>query len=198
MIAPLTTARLFLRGVTLADAPAIQQNFADYEIIRQLAAIVPWPYPADGAHAFVESVLPLQGENRFVWALFLKTSPDEAIGIVDLRRSGTENRGFWLARRLWGQGLMSEACDAVTDYAFDALGFERLVLCNALGNTRSRRIKEKAGATFLHVAPAKFVDPALTEHEVWELRREAWAARRNADYSSATMLATRRPQPDGR
>jgi [ribosomal protein S5]-alanine N-acetyltransferase len=177
-IAPLTTARLYLRGVTLADAPAIQKNFADYEIIRHLAPIVPWPYPEDGARAFLESVLKLQGKNRWVWALFLRDAPEEAVGIVDLRRSGAEDRGFWLARRFWGQGLMNEACDAVTDYAFGPLGFERLILCNAVGNARSRRIKEKAGATFLRVEPAAFVDPALTMHEVWELRRADWLARR--------------------
>jgi RimJ/RimL family protein N-acetyltransferase len=73
---------------------------------------------------------------------------------------------------------MTEATDAVTDHAFDALGFERLILTNAVGNARSRRIKEKAGATLLRVEPARFVDPALTMHEVWELRRTAWAARR--------------------
>lgn len=178
-IAALTTVRLNLRGVTMDDAPAIQKNFADYEIIRHLAPIVPWPYPADGAWDFVQTVLPIQGQGRWVWALFLKTAPTDAVGIVDLRRGEGENRGFWLARRLWGQGLMTEACDAVTGHAFDALGFERLRLCNAVGNTRSRRIKEKAGATFLHVEPASFVDPALTAHEVWELHRTAWAARRS-------------------
>jgi RimJ/RimL family protein N-acetyltransferase len=173
----MTTARLLLRGVTPADAPAIQRNFADYEIIRHLAAIVPWPYPPHGAADFLDMVLPLQGQNRWVWALFLKHEPEEAIGIVDLRQGERENRGFWLARRFWGQGLMTEACDAVTDYAFSSLGFERLVLCNAVGNTRSRRIKEKAGATLLYVEPASFVDPALTQHEVWELSRTAWTAR---------------------
>ncbi len=177
-IAELTTARLILRGVTLADAPAIQRNFDDYEIIRYLAAVVPWPYPPDGAHNFLNVVLASQGDTRWVWALFLKDAPEEAAGIVDLRHGEGENRGFWLARRLWGQGLMTEACDAVTDYAFTALGFEKLTLCNAAGNTRSRRIKEKAGATFLHVEPASFVDPALTTHEVWELNRATWAARR--------------------
>ena len=174
----LTRARLHLRGVTPADAPAIQKNFDDYEIIRHLAAVVPWPFPAEGARDFIETLLPVQGRNRWIWGLFLKTAPEEMIGNVDLRRGEGENRGFWLARRFWGQGLMTEACDAVTDYAFSALGFETLTLCNAAGNIRSRRIKEKAGATFLRVEPASFVDPALTMHEVWELRRTAWAARR--------------------
>jgi ribosomal-protein-alanine N-acetyltransferase len=140
-IAELTTARLMLRGVTMVDAPAIQKNFDDYEVIRHLAARVPWPYPEDGARQFLQTVLPVQGQGRWVWAIFLQTAPAEAIGIIDLRRGDGESRGFWLARRLWGQGLMTEAADAVTDYAFDALGFERLMLSNALGNTRSRRIK---------------------------------------------------------
>jgi [ribosomal protein S5]-alanine N-acetyltransferase len=177
-ITELGTARLHLRGVTMADAPAIQRNFADYEVIRNLADKVPWPYPPDGARQFMQTVLPVQGRGRWVWAMFLKSAPSEAVGIVDLRRGDAENRGFWLAHRLWGQGLMTEATDAVTDHAFNVLGFEVLVLTNAVGNARSRRIKEKAGATLLRVEPARFVDPALTMHEVWELRRTAWAARR--------------------
>lgn len=177
MIAVLETARLRLRGVRREDAPAIQRYFNDYEIIRYLNTRVPWPYPEDGAEIFLRSVLAVQGQDRWVWAVTLRDGPDEAVGIVDLRRGEGESRGFWLARHLWGQGLITEAAEAVTAYAFTALGFERLLLTNALGNTRSRRVKEKAGATLLRVEPALFVDPALTEHEVWELTREAWAAR---------------------
>ena len=62
-IEALTTARLHLRGVTMADVPAIQRNFDDYEIIRHLAAVVPWPFPADGARDFVERLLPVQGKT---------------------------------------------------------------------------------------------------------------------------------------
>jgi len=44
---------------------------------------------------------------------------------------------------------------------------------------RSRRVKEKTGAKFLRVEPAKFVDPTLTEHEIWELEKEKWQAFKN-------------------
>ena len=177
MIETLETERLCLRGVSAVDSPALQRNFNDYEIIRHLARIVPWPYPTDGASQFIASVLPTQGQDRWVWGLFLKNAPEELIGIIDLRRGEGENRGFWLARRFWGQGLMTEATNAVTDYAFGTLGFERLILCNAVGNTGSRRLKEKAGARFLRVEPATFVDEAYTQHDVWELGKAAWAAR---------------------
>lgn len=69
---------------------------------------------------------------------------------------------------------MTEAVIPVMDYAFDELGFERLISSNALGNIRSRRIKEKTGARFIRTEPAKFVNSAYTEREVWELTKEEW------------------------
>jgi RimJ/RimL family protein N-acetyltransferase len=72
---------------------------------------------------------------------------------------------------------MTEAANAVTDHAFTTLGFETLILSNALGNLRSRRIKEKAGATLLRTEPAQFIDPKYTHREIWELTKQSWARR---------------------
>jgi len=173
------TKRLFLRGVTEADAPSWQRNFDDYEVIRNLAAHVPWPYPKDGVLTFLRTqVLPKQGIDKWVWGIFLKENPGELVGVVDLWREGKpENRGFWLARKLWGQGIMTEAVTPVMDYAFNELGFTKLVFANALGNIGSRRVKEKTGAKLLRREPAKFVDPKFTEHEIWELEKVAWLNR---------------------
>jgi hypothetical protein len=60
----LETTQLWLRGVTVAEAPAIQKNFADYEIIAPLAGSVPWPFPPDGARDSVNSIMPAQGLGR--------------------------------------------------------------------------------------------------------------------------------------
>jgi RimJ/RimL family protein N-acetyltransferase len=175
MITTLETPRLILRGVQPHDAPALQTHVNDYEVIRWLNPLVPWPYPDNGAAAFIKTVLPHQGQGRWVWTILRKSHPGEAVGIVDLRAGAGCNRGFWLARALWGQGLMSEATTAVTAHAFTVLGFERLRFDNATGNTRSRRVKEKAGATLLYVEPARFVDPDLHAQEVWELTFTAWS-----------------------
>ncbi len=170
------TRRLLLRGVTLEDAPAYQKHFVNYEVISQLSDRVPWPYPENGAEYFIRTqILPRQGIDKWVWGIFLKENPGELIGCVDLWREGSpENRGFWLGRDFWGNGYMTEAVTPIMDYAFGQLGFERLVFANAVGNRRSRRVKEKTGARRLYTAPAKFVDPAYTEHEVWELLKEEW------------------------
>jgi RimJ/RimL family protein N-acetyltransferase len=170
------TERLLLRGVTVDDAPSYQQNFADYEVIRNLASAVPWPFPENGVMEFLSKMIfPVQGKDVWMWGIFLKDNPMELIGVVHLWRAGKpENRGFWLARKHWGKGIMTEAVEPVMNYAFDELGFEKLVFANAVGNARSRRVKEKTGARLLYVESAKFVDPILTEHEVWELTKASW------------------------
>jgi [ribosomal protein S5]-alanine N-acetyltransferase len=183
-----TTSRLYLRPVAASDVPTVQQLFADYEIIRHLSREVPWPYPAAGARAFVcDVVLPAQGHDRWVWAICPADSPGRLIGMVDLWRPGRpEHRGFWLARHYWGRGLMSEALVPLTNWAFDGIGYQRLILANARGNLPSRRLKEKAGARLLRTEPGEFVDPSYTEREVWELTRDAWNRRRAADRTSPT------------
>lgn len=172
------TERLLLKGVTAADIPAYTQHFVDYEVIRNLAATVPWPYPADGVQDFVlNDILPAQSNDRWVWGLFLQTAPLELIGAVDLWREGKpEHRGFWLGEQFWGQGYMTEAVTPITDYAFAALGFEELIFKNAAANLRSRRVKEKMGAEFIMTRTASYVDPSFGESELWRLTKQAWQA----------------------
>jgi RimJ/RimL family protein N-acetyltransferase len=176
------TPRLFLKFPGAAHLATYSKNFVDYEVLRFLSSRVPWPYPEKGVWDYFEThIFPTQGKDRWLWALYMKEDPESPIGAVELGRLTTpeclENRGFWLARRFWGQGLMTEALKPITDYAFDVLGFESLTFSNAVGNFRSRRIKEKQGAQFLGIRPGTFVDPALTEQEVWRLDSQLWGHR---------------------
>ena len=170
------TERLFMRGVRIEDAESYEKNFATYEVIQHLSHFVPWPYPVDGVRSFLqESVLPHQGKSRWLWVIFLKDQRGEVIGCVDLWAKGCpEHRGFWLAVEHWGKGFMTEAVTPVMDYAFEHLDFEELIFANAVGNERSRRIKEKTGATYVETRPAKFVNSAYKEHEIWRLTKENW------------------------
>ena len=52
---------------------------------------------------------------------------------------------FWLDSRFTGRGLMTEAVQALTDFAFDALEARRVfILCDSR-NTAARRVAEKCG-----------------------------------------------------
>lgn len=74
---------------------------------------------------------------------------------------------------------MTEANFPIIRYAFDVLGFEKLILSNALGNLRSRKIKERSGAVLIGTREFRFVDPQYTQSEIWELTPKNW--NRNPD-----------------
>ena len=173
------TDRLILQGVTIYDVPSYEKHFVDYEVISHLSSAVPWPYPKNGVVEFLNQfIFPNQGKSQWLWGIFEKQNPNELIGVVHLWREGRpEHRGFWLGKPFWGKGYMTEAVEPVMNYAFDSLGFTKLIFANAVGNHKSRRIKEKTGARLIDVRPAKFVNPAYTEHEVWELTKEEWVKR---------------------
>jgi len=176
------TTRLILRDVTERDAPANERHFIDYEVIGTMSHIVPWPYPKKGVLEYIRAaVIPNQCKDQWVWGICLKSAPEEVIGAIWLKRKGTpSNRGFWLGKKFWRQGIMTEAVKPVMDYAFDVLGFEKLVLANAVGNPASRRFKDKSGAVFLRTEPAIYVNPRYTEREVWELTKDSWKAFKNS------------------
>jgi RimJ/RimL family protein N-acetyltransferase len=177
----LETARLILRPLELRDAPAIQREFPRWEILEHLHAGIPWPYPADGALTNTrESLEKRERGEKFYWVITLKGGDDEAIGRIDLwppEGDGRDMRGFWLARAWWGQGLMTEAAEAVTGYAFEVLEWPYLHLNNALANRGSHRIKEKQGAEIVDVLPHPYMSGEGLR-VTWILRREAWLARR--------------------
>jgi len=175
---PLETARLILKPVELADARQVQVLFPHWDIVKYLLNIVPWPYPPDGVETFYRTVvLPKmeQGE-RWHWTLRLKTSPEQIIGAVELN-VGDDNRGFWLGLPWQRQGLMTEACDAATDYWFNVLGFPVLRVGKAISNTGSRRISEKQGMRVIQVAERDYVCGRMPT-EIWEITADEWRARR--------------------
>jgi RimJ/RimL family protein N-acetyltransferase len=179
----LKTERLTLRPVRLEDCPAVQRWFPDWEVMKHLHAGLPWPYPDDGAETNLPECLErMAGGELACWALTLKGGDDKLIGWIDLKPNveARNMRGFWLARPWWGQGLMTEAAQAVTGYAFEALGWPFLYVNNAVDNARSRRIKEKQGAELVDVKPHAFMCGELMR-ETWIIRREAWLARRGGE-----------------
>ena len=125
MVPLLETHRLLLRPLELADAAQTQLLFPHWEIVRYLTKHVPWPYPSDGSFKFYRDVaIPAMEQGRaWHWSLRLKSNPDQLIGSIGLMKSENKNRGFWLGLPWHGQGLMTEACEAVTDYWFDVLKF---------------------------------------------------------------------------
>jgi RimJ/RimL family protein N-acetyltransferase len=179
MTPPLETRRLLLRPLDLADAEQIQILFPRWEIVRYLATQVPWPYPRDGAYRFIHDIaLPaVQRGEAWHWTLRLKSTPNQIIGSIDLRKKENDNRGFWLGLPWQRQGLMTEACEAVTDFWFNTLNFPVLRAPKAIGNAASRRISEKQGMRLVASEDRDYVSGRFPS-EIWEITAEEWRARK--------------------
>jgi ribosomal-protein-alanine N-acetyltransferase len=181
MTPPLETPRLLLRPLELADAVQTQILFPHWEIVRYLANVVPWPYPPDGAHTYYRDLaLPaVERGEQWHWTLRLKTDPARLIGCISLKKDGDENRGFWLGLPWHGQGLMTEACEVVTDHWFDTLQFPILRVSKAIANATSRRISEKQGMRVVATTERDYVSGRWPA-EMWEITADEWRARRRS------------------
>ncbi|AKA24643.1 GNAT family N-acetyltransferase [Pseudomonas chlororaphis] len=175
----LHTARLILRPLQLADAEAIQQQFAHWDVVRYLNARVPWPYPADGALSFLrDSALPAMARGEaWHWSVRLQDAPEQLIGSVSLMNETDNHRGFWLGPAWRGHGYMSEACAAVTEYWFEVLDRDLMRVPKAAPNLASRRISERSGMRLVGSDEDDFVCGRLPR-ERWEITREEWRRRR--------------------
>ncbi|WP_026379922.1 GNAT family N-acetyltransferase [Afifella pfennigii] len=174
----LQTRRLVLRPLSLDDAPQIQRLFPRWEVVRYLNAVVPWPYPEDGALTYIrDAALPAMAQGReWLWTLRLKDRPGEIIGVIGLKDSEEDQRGFWLAPQWQGKGLMREAADAATDYWFKVLGRPVMRVFKAVGNEGSRRISVRQGMRFVGIVERDYVSGRLAT-EVWEITRQEWLGR---------------------
>ena len=179
MVDVLHTERLVLQPLELADAGQVQELFPQWEIVKHLAAKVPWPFPADGVHSFYRyvSIPAMECGAEWSWTLRLKESPEQIIGAISLRRDDLLNRGFWLGLPWQGKGYMTEAVIATSDYWFDVLGFDVLRTSKAIENATSRRISEKTGMRVIGISESDYVSGRLPT-EIWEITAAEWRAYR--------------------
>jgi len=144
----LRTPRLLLRRPRLDDAEAIFANYAqDAEVTRYLT----WPPHTDIAQTrkFVESrVAAWEAGEAYEWVITLAPR-DEAIGMIGLGlRDYKADLGYVLARACWGQGLMTEAAQAVVDWAIAQPEVFRVWAVCDVENPGSARVMEKVGMEF--------------------------------------------------
>ena len=177
----LETQRLVLEPLRMEDAEVTQRIFPRWEIVALLNDKVPWPFPEDGVVQYYrDAALPaIERGEEWHWTIRLKEAPDACIGAIMVGRGAEGNRGYWLAPEWKGNGLMTEAVIAVTDFYFGELGFEVLRVSKAVENVGSRRISEKTGMRCVGTEEHGFVS-GRKPAERWEVTAQEWWAFRKS------------------
>jgi RimJ/RimL family protein N-acetyltransferase len=135
------TARLHLRPPVEGDAAAIAEVANDWELASRLARL-PHPYRVEDAHWFIANIVPVE----IVWAI-QRRADRVLMGIIGLTpgRPGQAELGYWLGRRYWGSGFMTEAASHVVAYGFELLRLQVLTTSWFKESPASGRVLEKLG-----------------------------------------------------
>ncbi|MGH2509944.1 MAG: GNAT family N-acetyltransferase [Ktedonobacteraceae bacterium] len=115
--------------------------------LRQWLPWVDYETSVESSRSFVLRSLQRYLENDgFDLGIF---SHGQLAGVVGYHSVNWPNRqveiGYWLGAELVGQGLMTRACRALIDFAFEKLLLNRVAILCATNNTRSRAIPERLG-----------------------------------------------------
>ena len=100
MLETIETPRLILRHFRRGDAPELARLIGEWEVVRWLSE-VPHPYGREDAMHYITRIA-----NGWSFAI---TDGRRLLGGIAI--SG--GLGFWLGRRYWGRGYMSEAAEAL-------------------------------------------------------------------------------------
>ena len=144
----LTTERLLLRELTLADAPAVKDLRGNPEVMKHINR--PLTLTVADAEAWIAVVLEnLQKSDGISWCICLKEEPSVYVGNIGLWRVEKENYraeiGYMLAPHLHGKGLMYEAVQSIVDYGFREMGLHSIEGGLNPRNIASAKLLEKAG-----------------------------------------------------
>lgn len=180
----LSTERLVLTPLCMEDAAFIQEQFPQWEVVRYLDNRVPWPYPADGALAYVrDATLPgMAAGSEWHWMIRMRDDPSCTLGSISLFEQPRNNRGFWLAPQWWGRGYMREACTVINACWFERLARPIMQVPKALANQASRRVSQFEGMRLVGLQKGCFVSGEMVV-ELWEMTRADWLANTEASWA---------------
>ena len=148
----LITEDLILRRFDLSDAPAMFSNWAGRP---DNVTYLIWPAHADLSvtqEILERWVAAYQDGGTFIWAITLKSQPDQVIGDISALDyvPGTNSMtiGYVLGRDYWGKGYMTQALIAVSRYFLQEADLNRVRATHDTANPGSGRVMQKAGFHF--------------------------------------------------
>ncbi|MBA2726736.1 MAG: GNAT family N-acetyltransferase [Parachlamydiaceae bacterium] len=151
----LETERLILREFSMDDLHAFASLMADPEVMRFSLS---GPMSKEKAKEYLQTRI-LDHYAKYGYGLYAVILKEDnqligQIGLISQNIDGVSKTelGYRLHTRYWGQGLATEGCLAVCQYAFEKLGKVDLISIIDPQNTRSLEVAKRAGMIMLKEA----------------------------------------------
>ncbi|MGL5115767.1 MAG: GNAT family N-acetyltransferase [Beijerinckiaceae bacterium] len=172
------TKRLWLRWPRHQDAAQLARLAGDMEV-AEMTGTVPHPYPHGAAETFIFEARKGNATGQSLQlAITPRNRPDQLIGVIGSRvKPHGLDLGYWLGKPHWGEGLATEAAQALIDAVFSYTEVKEVRASARVINPASRSVIEKCGFQFVGSdmadAPARGGRVAVDR---FRLPRATWAS----------------------
>ena len=139
-----------LRPYRKGDELSLQEHINDREIAHNTLTI-PYPYTLKDAKQWIGKCLKDDKKKVLQEAVFALTVDGAVVGSVALDPIALRHKaelGYWLGRKYWGRGMMTQAVNLVVQYGFQQLQLTRIYAYVFPFNKASARVLEKAGFSY--------------------------------------------------
>lgn len=146
----LKTPRLYIRRLTMRDAADVYEYSRDPEVARHVL----WDAHRSVAEsrAYIRYMLKkYRAGEPCSWGIE-HVETGKVIGTIGFmwfqRDNNSAEVGYSLSRKYWNQGIMTEALDAVLNFAFDEMRLHRVEAQHEVQNPASGAVMRKAGMQY--------------------------------------------------
>ena len=139
---------IFLREIGLDDAEAIFNTIdSERDYLEEWLPFVELTNSITFTRQFIENYQ-LSDKLDVTFTIFFQ---NKFVGIIGLKETDLDNKkteiGFWMSDKYQHKGIMTCACKALIDFAFDEMNLNRIQLKAASGNFKSQGIPDRLGFT---------------------------------------------------
>jgi len=150
MFKELETERLWLKSICYEDIEFILEQFSNDDINRYLYDAEPMKKLSE-AQELIDFYTVPEPRSQHRWILVRK-SDGEKLGTCGFHcwnpQQHSIETGYDLRKEYWGNGYMTEAMEAIIDFAETALGVETMDAHIAIQNEKSISLVKKLGFEF--------------------------------------------------
>ncbi|WP_054024061.1 GNAT family N-acetyltransferase [Bacillus sp. FJAT-28004] len=144
------TERLILRQLEPGDAEALELLINDYDIASTTLNI-PYPYPEGGAEAFIirKAEAAKRGDD-YSFAIINKEN-NVFMGCIGILINNNHKRaelGYWIGKRYWNQGYVTEGVKRITQFGFEELALNKIHAAAMTKNPASSNVMKKVGMQY--------------------------------------------------
>ena len=123
------------------------------------------PENTDSIYASLEKNKPKWLEGKGYSFSIDRKATGEFLGRTSIRpaeREGVWDIGFWTHPKFQGQGIMTEACEAIVRFGFEMLKANSIEACYASWNTASKKVLENNGFQFV-----RHIEKGFKKNDIW-------------------------------